>query len=520
MKKQLIVLAAGIFTVLGFTTITSTNNAYAAVPPDSCFQFSAGSITNYYENEGNNPANPACPKNVDIPATIGGVPVTSLATNSMSSRSLTAITLPASLTSIGSYSLSGNILTSVTIPNGVTTIGASAFVNNQISTLNLASSVTNIDAFAFSGNQLTSLTIPNGVTTIGDAAFSNNLIASLNLPNTLTSLGTQAFMSNRLTTVTIPGSLANTGMMPFIFNQLTSVTLNPGVNTIGMGAFAYNNITSVSLRAGLTTIENAAFAYNSLESVDVPTSVNNLNYQAFAAQFDQPLSYLDGSDIAGQFATLRYVKLYVTGGGNPNGLSNAVTHIDENIDGQDFNGNGNMTDVVNIGGHVINPASTTVNYVNSSGGTLLPSISTVGELTDGTNITDYLVSNGPVVAPYADPYNPTPAELAAASNTLATAYDSISDSRIFTADSIDGYDTITPASPHSLTLASRTNTLNFVYSNASDDSSDPGTTDPQPGQNDGLADTGENIALVSIVAVTLIALGVIAVVVRLKKSTQ
>jgi len=122
----------------------------------NCFAFSAGSITDYYENEGNNPSNPACPRDLVIPAQINGTAVTSIASYALytildgdfEAIQLTSLTLPSSLTSIGEAAFSNNLLTSLTIP----------------------SSVTNIGSYAFAGNSLTSVSVPTA-TTIGTDAF-------------------------------------------------------------------------------------------------------------------------------------------------------------------------------------------------------------------------------------------------------------------------------------------------------------------------------------------------------------
>ena len=57
--------------------------AQAAVPPDSCFTMSGGTITAY-----STAAN--CPKNVDIPSTIGGVTVTGIGSQAFYNKALTA----------------------------------------------------------------------------------------------------------------------------------------------------------------------------------------------------------------------------------------------------------------------------------------------------------------------------------------------------------------------------------------------------------------------------------------------
>lgn len=124
----------------GDDTVTAT--------PDACFAFNSGTITDYYDNEGNNSANPACPRDVVIPAQIGGT----------------------DLTSIASSAFYNNQLTSVNFPNSVTHIGNVAFRDNQLTSVNIPDSVTSISTYAFSGNPLVTASIKTG-TALGSNAF-------------------------------------------------------------------------------------------------------------------------------------------------------------------------------------------------------------------------------------------------------------------------------------------------------------------------------------------------------------
>ena len=155
------------------TMMVFTGSAHAATPPDSCFQFNSGTntIEDYYDNEGNNGANPACPRDVDIPATIGGDAVTIIGSGSFVVKNITA----------------------VTIPSSVTTIEQNAFVFNSINSLSLPNSVISIQDNAFAHNDLTSLSLPNSVTTIGSGAFGGNHIESVVLPSSVISLDVAAF---------------------------------------------------------------------------------------------------------------------------------------------------------------------------------------------------------------------------------------------------------------------------------------------------------------------------------------
>ena len=112
----LILLAGGVLTAQNL--LVSPQTAQAATPPDSCFAFNAGTgtITDYYDHEGNNSANPACPRSVDIPSTIGGVAVTSIGSYAFSFNQLTSLTIPSSVTSIGGWAFAANSIRDITLP--------------------------------------------------------------------------------------------------------------------------------------------------------------------------------------------------------------------------------------------------------------------------------------------------------------------------------------------------------------------------------------------------------------------
>jgi hypothetical protein len=155
------------------TMIAFTGSAHAATPPDSCFNFNSGTntIQDYYDNEGNNGTNPACPRDVDIPATIGGSAVTIIGSNAFRDQQLTHATIPNSVVSIGDSAFGENQLTSLTIPNSVATIGGNAFNANYLSSVEIGNSVTSIGSTTFSNNSITSVIIPNSVTSISGDAF-------------------------------------------------------------------------------------------------------------------------------------------------------------------------------------------------------------------------------------------------------------------------------------------------------------------------------------------------------------
>lgn len=157
--------AISVFAIACVLALVDTPRAFAATPPDSCFNFYNGIIYDYYYT------NPACPSDVDIPSQIGGETVTIIGANSFTAHGLTSVTFPSTITSIFSYAFSSNMLTSVVIPD----------------------TITFIDHKAFEANKLTSVTIPNGITSIGSDAFSANMLTSVVIPSSVTNIDISAF---------------------------------------------------------------------------------------------------------------------------------------------------------------------------------------------------------------------------------------------------------------------------------------------------------------------------------------
>lgn len=165
----------------------------------TCFAFSAGTITNYYDNESNSGSNPACPRAVVIPNTLGGVSVQSIANYALQNKQLTSIVMPNTITNIGEYGLAMNSFTTLTLPSSLATIGDAAFSHNLITSIVIPSGVTSIPLQAFYNNRLTSATIPSSVTSISYFSFGANLLTSVSIPTATT---TQANSFDGSVTVT------------------------------------------------------------------------------------------------------------------------------------------------------------------------------------------------------------------------------------------------------------------------------------------------------------------------------
>ena len=272
---------------------------------------------------------------LEIPATLGGYPVTSIGDYAFSlCDSLTSVTIPDGVTSIGSAAFSAcNSLTSVTIPDSVTTIGDYAFyICDSLTSITIPDSVTTIGNRAFSAcDNLRSIhvdgqnphycaddgiifskdkstlvccpgksgayTIPDGVTTIGDSAFYHcDSLTSISIPDSVTTIGNGAFSAcDNLRSIHVDGQnphyCADDGII-FSKDKSTLVccpgksgayTIPDGVTTIGDYAFeCCDSLTSITIPDSVTSIGSHAFwACDSLASVTIGNGVTTIGDSTF-----------------------------------------------------------------------------------------------------------------------------------------------------------------------------------------------------------------------------------------------
>ena len=264
----------------------------------------------------------ATSKDIVIPATHNGLPVTSIEQQAFSNCSgLTSITIPDSVTSIGSYAfdgcsgltdvhyqgdlsgwseiefsrehanpmyyvdnlyINGELLQGdIVIPDGTEKIEAYAFYGcSGLTSVTIPNSVTSIDYDAFRGcSGLTSITIGNGVISIGSNAFSGcSNLTGICIPDSVTGIGRSAFSGcSSLTSITIPfvgeeadgsgethfgyifGGQESYDAYRYVPESLKEVIITGG-ESIGDGAFrGCGSLTSVTIPASVTSIGSAAF---------------------------------------------------------------------------------------------------------------------------------------------------------------------------------------------------------------------------------------------------------------------
>lgn len=205
---------------------------------------------------------------VNIPAEIGGKPVTAIGDKAFYCEGVTALTIPGSVISIGDYAFGAcHYLKTVTIPAGVKSIGPGAFFHcDGLEKLTFSTGLSTIgeQSFAYCA-KLTEVVIPDGVTSIGDGAF---------------------FNCTELEQVSIGGDVVSIGN--WIFEQcgkIKRVTFASGVNTIPRWVFANcGNLTSVKIPRSVTSIDEGAFAgCRALKEVALPSSLDSIGDSAFSS---------------------------------------------------------------------------------------------------------------------------------------------------------------------------------------------------------------------------------------------
>ena len=163
---------------------------------------------------------------VEIPATINGLPVTAIDEYAFSGdTALSSLILPDGLTEIGSFAFFGCGLAAAELPETLTSVESYAFgACPNLSNVSWPASVPKLSAGVFSGDSaLTELTLPEGVTVIGDYALEGCTgLKALTIPDSVNNIGS--------------GALKN-------MSGLETLTL--GTNTAGLGAGALDACSSL-----------------------------------------------------------------------------------------------------------------------------------------------------------------------------------------------------------------------------------------------------------------------------------
>ena len=202
-------------------------------------------------------------KDLIVPATHNGLPVTGIAESAFEWAALTSIILPDSVTTIDAFAFRGcTSLTRADLGNGLTSIGICAFDGcSALAKIDFPNSLQTIEERAFADCRgLTEVAFPAGVTTIGVDAFNGcGGLTSVTVPATVTSLGAYAFANCDGLTSAILGTDISAGAFNYCTN-LKNVVICDGVTVIDASAFnRCNQLTVVTIPASVTQIGTSAF---------------------------------------------------------------------------------------------------------------------------------------------------------------------------------------------------------------------------------------------------------------------
>ena len=288
---------------------------------------------------------------IEIPETLGGVPVTSIGKNAFADckyiknikipstvktieegafkncTNIKEITIPQSVTSIGANSFYGcNNLVYIRLSENLTYIGDKAFMNcSNLKDVTIPAGVTEISNQVFAGcSDLTRIVIPDSVNSIGYGAFLScvtlneviipnsvkslgegafqgcNSIKSLTIPNSVTSIGNHAFQGcTAIQTMIIPDSVVSFGKGVFQdCKKLYSVGLPGHIKSIPEKTF-YNcyYLLSVTVPNTVTRIETGAFSYcYSLSHLNIPSTLKVIDDNTFTDCTKLATIYFAGSE--------------------------------------------------------------------------------------------------------------------------------------------------------------------------------------------------------------------------------
>ena len=311
----------------------------------SCFEFDTTngiSITDYYDNEGNDVNSPVCSKDVVIPQNVA-----SIGDDAFKDNDLTSVIIPDSVVSIGDSAFSGNSgLGMVYVPNSNPSVASNAFPNGYIygesttiscfefdTTFDTTNGISITNYYDNEGNDANSpvcskdVVIPQNVASIGDDAFRDNALTSMIIPDSVVSIGDSAFSGNSgLGMVYVPNSnpsvASNAFLNGYIYGESTTISCFEFDTTNGISITDYydnegNDANSpvcskdVVIPQNVASIGDDAFRDNALTSVIIPDSVVSIGDSAFF----QPLAnaFLNGY-IYGESTTISCFEFDTTNG--------------------------------------------------------------------------------------------------------------------------------------------------------------------------------------------------------------
>ncbi len=222
----------------------------------------------------------ALPEVLEIPAEVGGLPVTSINNNAFKdSKTLKKVVMPDSVINIGEYRLEDDV-------------GPFSGCEN-LEEIILSKNLEFIDNGAIEGTNIKSIKIPAKVSDIYPGSLSNAPLEEIEVDkenktyrsegNCLIEIETNTIIKGTNKSV-IPNSVTAIEYRAFEnCTNLTSITIPGNVTTIGSWAFyGCTNLTSITISDGVKAIEDNAFqGCTSLTSITLSDKIEAIGYYAF-----------------------------------------------------------------------------------------------------------------------------------------------------------------------------------------------------------------------------------------------
>ena len=234
-------------------------------------------------------------KEITIPDTLGGKPVTEIATRAFLRSSIQKINIPASVEYISTDDPFSSCV-------ALTEINVSPDNENYTSQDGvLYSKDMKVLAHYPASKEGTSYDIPDGVEEIGIAAFAESSLKSITVPDSVKTIGRHSFsFCTLLEAIDMSGTKIETvDVMAFAgCESLTSVKFSDFTKEIALAAFMdCKKLEEVELPPELVYVGQNAFAGTAMMKVRIPESVTDIGYSAFG--YDSNNSVVEGFTIIG-----------------------------------------------------------------------------------------------------------------------------------------------------------------------------------------------------------------------------
>lgn len=224
-------------------------------------------------------------KEITVPDTLGGKPVTELATEAFLGSSATRIVIPSGIEYISTDDPFSSCLALEEIEvspdnTGYLSQDGILFSKDMKKLVHYPASKEG-DSFA----------VPDGIEEIGVAAFAESKLKKITLPDSVKAIGRHSFS---YCTYLEGIDLSNTSIeyidvMAFIKSySMTTVKLPDTLDGIGLAAFfGCSKLEEIEIPSSVTYIRQSAFAGTGLKEVRIPASVEEIGYEAFGYSENQ-----------------------------------------------------------------------------------------------------------------------------------------------------------------------------------------------------------------------------------------